>query len=501
VRDGTCTVPFLPVIQYFRHIEKKHRKDTEKKQHPPPSHLHPAKPCSSKLEAIHASQIIILKLLHVNKEVNLNQHRRALLPAIESIIMSDDSKRHYQRAFPSDNNHRNQNQRGYRRVNSGNDANSRNARPNWNQRQPAATSSAHRGGTGGIGQEGNRRKDTSSYYQPPRHHGEETSVNNGGPAWGGRGDRDQPQHHSWNQQGAGGWNSQSRHDGLNSQSRHDGNGQTENYQGQTNNWIPQGRRDGQPSQETPFSVQNTKKEPEDDELTQRSKRHKELMSIKNWDDRREAFRQLDKEHKKTLFMWHQDGMTELPPLYVPGDWDDRERRAVQDTINHIRDPEVAASHLGVSVEKPNSDSDSEDSYANMNGVKPMQEYEDFIRALPLCIPMTIGFHAVFLHGDNAWCYCPCGRHMKNWKAFCCLEQFGCNFDRRKEPFEFLKHVDDVSNSCPVHYILHHYLKTVFRNYYGGDRKHLAFENKGSKEFKSTEKFLLKREYKCVSILS
>jgi hypothetical protein len=73
------------------------------------------------------------------------------------------------------------------------------------------------------------------------------------------------------------------------------------------------------------------------------------------------------------------------------------------------------------------------------------------------------------------------------------QSFGCNFDRRKEPFEFLKHVDDVSKSCPVHYILHHYLKTVFRNYYGGDRKHLAFENKGSKEFKATERFLKKRE--------
>jgi hypothetical protein len=240
-------------------------------------------------------------------------------------------------------------------------------------------------------------------------------LNNGSPAWGDLGDRNQPQQNSWNQQGAGGWNGQSRHDG---------NGRTENYQGQTNNSILEGGGDHQPSQETPFPVQNTNsetqrgawnKESEDKELAQPSKRCKELMSINNWNDRLEAFGQLEMDHKKTLFMWHQDGEAELPPLYVPGDWDEREKRAVQDTINHIRDPEVAESKLGVSVEKPNSD--SEDSYADMNGVKPMQEYEDFVRALPLCIPMTIGFHAVFLHGDNAWCYCPCGRHMKKWKSF------------------------------------------------------------------------------------
>jgi hypothetical protein len=353
------------------------------------------------------------------------------------------------------------------------------------------------------------RNDNTSgcyYQQPPRHHGEETRVNNGHPAWGDHGDRDQPQHKSWNQQGAGGWNGQSRHDG---------NARTENRQGQTHNWIPERGGDRQPSQEPPFPVQNANsetqrgtwnKESEDNELAQRSKRHKELMSIKNWNDRVAAFGQLEREHKKTLFMWHQDGEAELPPLHVPGDWDERETRAVQETIDHIRDPEVAEeSQLGVSVERPNSD--SEDSYANMNGVKPMQQYEDFIRALPLCVPMTLGFHAMLLPGDNKWCYCPCSRQMEKWKTFCCLEQFlgkqsfGCNFNGRKEPFEFLKHVDDVSKSCPVHYILHHYLKTVFRNYYGDDRKHVALENKGSKEFKATEKFLLKRQQKCVSILS
>jgi hypothetical protein len=148
--------------------------------------------------------------------------------------------------------------------------------------------------------------------------------------------------------------------------------------------------------------------------------------------------------------------------------------------------EVAESKLGMSVEKPNSE--SEDSYADMNGVNPMQEYEAFVRALPLCVPTTIGFHAE--DGESKCCYCSCSTGMKKWKEFCFLDQQEENFCKiwgSKEPCEFLQHAADVSipslisETSKTHYILHHYLKTVFQNYYGPGttQQHWAFKNIGN----------------------
>jgi hypothetical protein len=100
---------------------------------------------------------------------------------------------------------------------------------------------------------------------------------------------------------------------------------------------------------------------------------------------------------------------------VPKDWGEREQQAVQATILHIRKPEVAQSKFGV-----DSESDDSEDYAKVSSPDPMEEYEVFVKALPLCVPMTIGFHAS-KDGESKRCYCPCSKGMKKWQEFCSME--------------------------------------------------------------------------------
>jgi hypothetical protein len=63
------------------------------------------------------------------------------------------------------------------------------------------------------------------------------------------------------------------------------------------------------------------------------------------------------------------GTTKLPS--VPEDWGEQEQQAVEKTILHIRDPEVAEKQFGVSL-RVDSD-DSVDNFAKASGATtPMQ---------------------------------------------------------------------------------------------------------------------------------
>jgi hypothetical protein len=188
------------------------------------------------------------------------------------------------------------------------------------------------------------------------------------------------------------------------------------------------------------------------------------------DDRHESFKELDTKTQFRLFMSQPVGTKKLPP--VPKDWGKREQQAVEKTILHTRDPGIAEDHFGVSVEKPNSDSeDSEDNYAKASGATtPMQEYEAFVRALHVCVPMMMGFHAK--DGESKSCYCPCSKSMKKWREFCSLdstEESFCGMTG-KDCREFLQHAHDVSTPLIIsektktHYIIYQYLKSVFKNY-------------------------------------
>jgi hypothetical protein len=111
------------------------------------------------------------------------------------------------------------------------------------------------------------------------------------------------------------------------------------------------------------------------------------MAASSGDGRRESSKELDTKKPYTLFMSQPAGTTKLPS--VPEDWGEREQQAVEKTIAHIRIPRVAREIFG--VEESNLD-DIDDS-VKVSSPDPMEEYEAFVRALPLCVPMTIGFHA------------------------------------------------------------------------------------------------------------
>jgi hypothetical protein len=168
---------------------------------------------------------------------------------------------------------------------------------------------------------------------------------------------------------------------------------------------------------------------------------------------------------------------------VPIGWGKREEKAVESTIGHIQDPAIAENRLGV---KPNYD--SVDSYAEASGaLMTMQRYEAFIRALPLCVPMTIGFHAK--DGESKSCYCPCSKAiMLKWNHFCSVhltDDSACKLTRLgKSCCELLQHAKDVgkpdliSKRTKHHYIIYQYLKSVFENYCarGHTQLHWAIKN-------------------------
>jgi hypothetical protein len=102
--------------------------------------------------------------------------------------------------------------------------------------------------------------------------------------------------------------------------------------------------------------------------------------------------------------------------------------------------------------------------------------------------MTIGFHAN--DGESKCCYCPCSKGMKKWKELCSLDRRDesfCGMGGSKESCQFLQHAADVSKPSLIsektktHYILYHYLETVFQNYCGpgNTQPHWAFKNIGN----------------------
>jgi hypothetical protein len=131
--------------------------------------------------------------------------------------------------------------------------------------------------------------------------------------------------------------------------------------------------------------------------------------LKEDDSRLERFQQLDTKTQYSLFFPHQVDTGKLPS--VPKGWGKLEEQAVESTIRHIRDPAIAKNRLGVQSNNELEDSDDNDYARLCRAPTPMQGYEDFVTALPLCVPMTIGFLAK--DGESQSCYCPCSKVMSN----------------------------------------------------------------------------------------
>jgi hypothetical protein len=52
----------------------------------------------------------------------------------------------------------------------------------------------------------------------------------------------------------------------------------------------------------------------------------------------------------------------------------------------------------------------------------LERLTEFVKALPFCMPMIMGFHTLQNKANCDGCYCPCGPHMKIWRTSCHLNE-------------------------------------------------------------------------------
>jgi hypothetical protein len=205
------------------------------------------------------------------------------------------------------------------------------------------------------------------------------------------------------------------------------------------------------------------------------------LKLKGDDSRLERFQELDTQMQYSLFSPHEVYTGKLPS--VPKDWGTLEEQAVESTISHIRLKEISAEHFGMPPATPNpgnAESSGDDSYAKDSGAldpTTMRYYEDFVRALPFCVSMTIGFFAK--DGESNSCYCPCSKVMSNWNSFCSVngdlvtDDCVCKMTLHGKPCcEFLQHAFDYGRSvCTItertkaHYIIYQYLKCLLYKFW------------------------------------
>jgi hypothetical protein len=124
------------------------------------------------------------------------------------------------------------------------------------------------------------------------------------------------------------------------------------------------------------------------------------------------------------------------------------------------------------------------------------QIEWFLRALPSCLLLTIGFDVSGQVYVNERCFCPCGDKMKKWR-----EHTGCNFFDDDVCTAKNKGVFDNPNNLVAHlrakgnsgtYRLHgrvlHYLEELYRNYWPkSGLSHKGLYIKGDGDYEKAEK--------------
>jgi hypothetical protein len=135
-------------------------------------------------------------------------------------------------------------------------------------------------------------------------------------------------------------------------------------------------------------------------------------------------------------------------------------------------------------ERYESESDqysSDDMQRNMVVSKPtlgppkdfVAAFVAFIEALPECLPLTLGFHISL--GSDDFCFCPCGKRMRTWRAQFRLSVPECQGSNKggtggraqhggKAPKALLCHVD-AKQSCVWHWIVGTYLRILYKEYW------------------------------------
>jgi hypothetical protein len=231
------------------------------------------------------------------------------------------------------------------------------------------------------------------------------------------------------------------------------------------------------------------------ESSERKKLLQHLLAIKSPKDRKKEFKKLSPEKSLSLVL----NVNALPPQDVPLNWDEVQEKATVATAEWIKKAPLGK----YAREEESSDSgySSDGMYARPNACKPEPPYLDFSDTLRYCHPMTSGFHNKDRNG--AFCYCPCGKNMANWRKIVGVQDFFeekdnidgadklCN-SGKKRPRELLQHVETLKAGCKAHEIIWKFLNEVFENYYEKGIRHIAFENKNSKEYNRAEAAIQKK---------
>jgi hypothetical protein len=227
------------------------------------------------------------------------------------------------------------------------------------------------------------------------------------------------------------------------------------------------------------------------ESTERKELLQRLLAIQSSKDREKEFLELSRE--KSLSLVLNVNIATLPAEDVPLNWDDNEEKATVATAEWIKKAYQQPSGKDAEEDSDNDSGTSVDGmYEKGNRCKPEVPYLDFSDRLRYCYPMTSGFHNE--DGNGAFCYCPCGKGMADWRKLVGVQDFLeqedryggnplCKSGNKLLPRQLLQHVKAIKERCRAHEIIWHFLNGVFENYYEKGIRHIAFEKENSQAYK------------------
>jgi hypothetical protein len=190
------------------------------------------------------------------------------------------------------------------------------------------------------------------------------------------------------------------------------------------------------------------------ESRERKKLLQHLLAIESPKDRRNEFEKLSPGKRLSLVL--DVNIASLPSQHVPLNWDEVQEKATVATKEWIKE------EFGSLVEEDSESGYSSDGiYGKRNHCKPELPYLDFSDTLRHCSPMTSGFHNKDQNG--AFCYCPCGKKMADWRKVVGVQDFLEQTDRygadklcksrMTPPRQLLQHVEAKKEGCMAHAII------------------------------------------------
>jgi hypothetical protein len=207
-----------------------------------------------------------------------------------------------------------------------------------------------------------------------------------------------------------------------------------------------------------------------------------------------------------LFQLPHEVVDMVPLTDYPHDFKARERLAVIETKKFVRaelahmakeahDKKAAHDSDDYCSDESGRESESDDShYQIISTVQtqsdPARPYLAFIDALPDCVALNLGFHAIktFNKADH-WCYCPCSKKLDRWRTRFVNTQLVnprrmeddeyCQGRKKFAPHALLTHLATMGGL--EHQITNFYLRTLYKT-----MEHKALYDPNSADFDRAE---------------